>query len=57
MGVRWMRWRCDGCEMGVFNVYTCHTLYSVVFAGFSAESLRERINDSECVCLCVCVCI
>ena len=24
-------------------------LYSVIFAGFSAESLRGRITDSECV--------
>ncbi len=26
-------------------------IHSVVFGGFSAESLRDRINDAQCVCL------
>ena len=26
-------------------------IHSVVFGGFSAESLRDRINDSQCVLL------
>jgi len=26
-------------------------IHSIVFAGFSAESLRDRINDSECKCV------
>ena len=26
-------------------------VHSVVFGGFSAESLRDRINDSQCVLL------
>ena len=38
-------------------MHISRTLYSVVFAGFSAESLRERITDSECMCACVCVCV